>query len=1181
MQDTQNSFSSTLAEWLEANRHLAVSWMLGLSVLIGPLLFAPDALRLLRGEVLDVNLPLCTLVYLWLVFLWVARRIPDTWRVMGLLFVLYGFAVFFLYSEWLAGSGRVLMLVAMALASVFVGRRVGIAFGALNMLVYALMGLAFHQGWIDAYVSPDLIRVSSIVKEGAALLMGMGMMAIIVGFSNHALMATRRANQEILVARELLGKRAAEFERNAQALVQTQTVSEQARADAEMARHYLQTQVWQVTGLAQLNDILRSEQDLPVLATGVIRHLCSYLDVLIGALYIREDSGFHMLAGHAYSYRQHRTLRLRLGEGMVGQAALEKRPLIFSDVPKNYVGALTGLLDVQPRQILVAPFLYEGNVIGVVELGTLASFTPEDLNFVQSALETVAITIVTTQARMRIDALLTETRRQANELQVREDRLRATNAELASQTEALRHSEARLRIQQTDLEAANKELEATAAALREQQVRLDQQNRELKDAQRELEKQAADLLLANKYKSEFLANMSHELRTPLNSLLILARVLAENTPGNLNDDQVESARIIYNSGSDLLRLINDILDLSKVEAGKMTFHFEPVLLADLVHSLKTQFTSISAEKNLRFTTTLAEDLPSKIVSDYHRLSQILRNLLSNAFKFTDVGSVALTIVPVLSGEAPDAIPNAGVAFKVTDSGIGMTPEQQQRIFTAFQQADGSTSRKYGGTGLGLAISRELAVHLGGAITFDSAAGKGSTFTLYLPLEPVVMHPTQVTDGGHEAGGGVQASRFSADMLPATSPVAHAFRSPLSFADDRESLVAGDKVLLIVEDDAQFAKVLYDYAHTQNLQCLVARDGETGLRLAMERRPSAVILDLNLPGMNGWSVLEALKENPDTRHIPVHILSATEETLDAYRMGAIGFLTKPVTLDNLETVFQKITHFTTREIKSLLLVEDDADLRYSVRQLLNAGDIHIEEVSTGQAALALLCDRPFDCMILDLTLPDISGFDVLEQMNAGTAARPCPVIVYTGQSLSEEENLKLMRYADSVIIKGVKSPERLLDETALFLHQVVANMPADKQRTIKQLHSRETAFDGKRVLIVDDDMRNAFALSKVLHEKGLKVNVAASGARALEMLSETPSEFDIVLMDIMMPDMDGYETIARIRAQAQFHDLPILALTAKAMKGDAERCIAAGANDYLSKPVDVDRLFSVLRVWLYR
>ena len=962
--------------------------------------------------------------------------------------------------------------------------------------------------------------------------------------------------------------------------------ADRARKDTEAANQTLAAQMWQTAGQAQLNERVRGEQDIPTLASNVIQNLCRYLNAQVGALYVMEDNVLQVAGTYAYR-RKNLADQFQLGEGLVGQAALERQAIVVH-VPDDYIAACTqtitsmSLGEMLPRDVLVAPLVYDGQTIGVVEVGALVQFTPAQIEFIQKALESVAVAFTTAQARARINQLLSKTQQQAEELRVQEEELRATNEELEAQTESLRSSEAELRVKQSDLEAANAELEEKAqalerssAALRKQQAALDKQNQELLAAKQELERKAQELALASRYKSEFLANMSHELRTPLNSLLILAGMLAKNEQGNLTPDQVESAQIIYSGGADLLNLINEILDLSKVEAGRMEFRFSPMSLARLVSTMRLQFTHVAESKDIEFKITLAEDMPDAIVTDQQRVEQIVKNLLSNAFKFTEKGHVHLSIYRPrsevdLSKSGLD--PAHAVAISVTDTGIGMTPEQQRIVFEAFQQADGSTSRQYGGTGLGLTISRELATRLGGQIDLASEFGKGSTFTLYLPFKQ-----SHATEPEGNAGTTVAHPPARERPAPPSTPVAPPRPEVPSLPDDRDNLRPDDRVLLVIEDDDKFAKVVYDFAHKKGWKCLVAGDGETGLKLVKQHKANAIVLDLNLPRMSGWQVLDTLKTDPDTRHIPVHIMSVADENLDAYKRGAMGFLTKPATPEELDDAFQDIQEFGNRKIKSLLIVEDDENSRKSIRKLLEGSDVTISEAGLGHTALERLASQHFDCMILDLTLPDMSGFELLGRMHGNETMPKCPVIVYTGKALTEEENRELLKYADSVIVKGVKSPERLLDETALFLHRVIANLPEDKQRTIRQLHDREAVLVDKQILVVDDDARNAFALSKLLADKGLKVHIAPNGQKALELLDQTP--VDLVLMDIMLPGMDGYEVTKRIRDLPRFRHLPILALTAKAMKGDHEKCIAAGASDYLSKPVDAERLFSMLRVWL--
>ncbi|MBN2002502.1 MAG: response regulator [Anaerolineae bacterium] len=966
---------------------------------------------------------------------------------------------------------------------------------------------------------------------------------------------------------------------------QARDAAEQIQQELRTSNAALEAQMWQTRGQALLNECMRGEQNLGVLADNVLTKMCEYLGLLTGVLYIHDGNVLRLIGGYTYS-RRSLPAEVPANEGLFGQVLINKTPRKLKGLPARSLATSSGLLKLLPQSVLILPLLYDGKVVGVMELGALDDFSVTQMEFLSAALESISIALNTSRARDQINQLLTQTQLQAAELQSQQEELRQANEELEAQTESLRASEARLRDQQMVLEAANSELEEKTVELQEKQALLDQQNQELRAAQIELQRKAEEVALASKYKSEFLSNMSHELRTPLNSMLILAQILSKNMEGNLTPDQIESATIIHKSGNDLLGLINEILDLSKVEAGKMDFRYELVPLREIARGMEVLFGHVAEQKGVRFNVVADIDLQETIETDQQRLEQILKNLLANAFKFTEKGSVTLGMSRVVSAVSPS---EPAIVFRVTDTGIGMTPEQQTRVFQAFQQADGSTSRKYGGTGLGLTISRELAMRMGGEITLESVYGEGSTFILTLPLRRKPADERQPAPSGTTAAGLQPEVEAQTPFVPSVSPPSDAVTTTASgtppIPDDREKLHSGDHVLLIIEDDPQFAKIVYDYAHKKHFQCLAAGDGKSGLALAESYLPDAIILDLDLPLLSGWEVLGILKDNPATRHIPVHIMSGVDETFDIYRRGALGFTAKPISQEDLEGAFISLERFTDQGMKSLLIVEDDANLRQSVTKLLAGNDVQIDAVGSGQLALERLGIQSYDCMILDLNLPDMSGFDLLNYVREEIPSALCPVIIYTGHALTEEENLELLKYTDAqlrppcVIVKGIKSPERLLDETALFLHRVVAQMPEDKQQTIKRLHSRETVFTDKRILLVDDDARSSFAMSKLLGEKGLKVTLVNSGKKALEALEK--NEFHLILMDIMMPVMDGYETIRRIRQQPRFHDLPILALTAKAMKGDREKCIAAGASDYLAKPVDLERLFSMLRVWLYR
>ncbi len=970
---------------------------------------------------------------------------------------------------------------------------------------------------------------------------------------------------------------------------QTISALEQSKLQVEQREAEGKKQEWLSTRQAELSDTMRGQQDESTLAKNVIKYLCKYLQAQVGAIYIKQNDNLQLLGSYAYPKRKNFSNHFEVGESLVGQAALEKETILLTNIPADYIKVTSGLGETSPQNILVSPFSYEDEVTGVVELASLAEFGAGQIEFLEKVMPNIAITFNMAWSRTRMNELLDESQQQAEELQVQEEELRAANVELEAQAKSLERSQERLKTQQEELQATNAELEDKTQALSKQQVALEKRNKELLLAHAQLEQKAREVTLASKYKSEFLANMSHELRTPLNSILILARMLADNDVGNLSGEQTESARVIFKSGNDLLNLINDILDLSKVEAGKMELNLTRGSLTSLKNTLQQQFAHVAEEKGLEFEVILNDALPETILTDWQRVEQILKNLISNAIKFTGRGSVTVTIYRSqqtdelhsdldLSGPTPD--PAQTVAFSITDTGIGISTEQQDLIFEAFQQVDSSLSRQYTGTGLGLSISKSMATFLHGKIRLQSTPGQGSTFTLYLPE---TLAATMDTAGSSQAvAPGEQETEEKKDKVSPSPqlPLTNIQSSAPTIPDDRDNLSADDNILLIIEDDLSFAKILYNIARKNGFKCLTASDGETGLNLARTCKPDAIILDLQLPDISGWGVLNGLKNNPDLRHIPVHIMSAEDENLAAFRQGAMGFLTKPVSREALEGAFQKIDRFVAGGINLLLLVEDDADLRQTIYNLLSRKNIEIIETETGKAALNLLRSQPIDCMILDLKLPDISGFEILDRLSQDDTMSRCPIVIYTGQELTREENQTLMKYADSVILKSAVSSERLLDETALFLHQVVADLPEEKQQAIKRLYSKDAMLADKRILIVDDDMRNSFALSKLLTDKGVVVEIAGNGEKALELLAAEP-DFDLVLMDIMMPVMDGLETTRKIRAQKKFKQLPILALTAKAMKGDREKCLAAGANDYLTKPVDTERLLTMLRVWFYR
>lgn len=941
-------------------------------------------------------------------------------------------------------------------------------------------------------------------------------------------------------------------------------------------------QDWVKTGKNELNRIVLGENDIQVLSKDIISFLARHINAQIGTIYLASENGALNLSGsYAFSKRKSLAASVELGEGLVGQAALEGEIISITDIPDDYIRINSSFGDSPPRNIVAAPFSFKRAVKGVIELGSFEEFSDARLDFLRDVSSSIAIAFQTVQNQTRLKELLDETQRQAAQLQVQEEELRTANEELEEQTRSLKESEERLRQQQEEMEVINEELMEKTNFLEEQKDQISLNNRELEDTRIELEQRARELEMTGRYKSEFLANMSHELRTPLNSLLLLSRDLAENSDGNLTANQVESAQIVHNSGVELLNLIDEILDLAKIESGKMALKIDAVRLEDVTDYVERNFKHVAEEQGLAFETALGEALPDTIRTDRQRLEQILKNLIANALKFTDQGSVTVAISrppdSAAAGPSRSGLDREhAVAFQVRDTGIGIAADKQRVIFEAFQQADGGTTRKYGGTGLGLSISRDLAKLLGGEIKLESRPGEGSSFTLYLPEDAPAeeeQQPDPVRKAAQEPAAeatGASSSRTEQSRIP-----------PARFLpDDRDGLQEGDRSILIIEDDTAFARILLDQCHAKGFKALVAATGEAGLDLAENYRPAAVILDIKLPGMSGWTVLNALKENPATRHIPVHIMSVQEVAMEALHKGAMGFLTKPVAREDLDDAFQKIEQVVEKKIKELLIVEDNPHQRRAIVKLIGDAEIRIVEAASGAEAMAALRRENFDCLILDLGLADMTGFDFLNETASARDIVLPPVIVYTGKELSREEERELRKHAESIIIKGVRSEERLLDETALFLHRTVNSMPPGKREMIINLHDRDAMFEGRTILLVDDDMRNLFAVSKILAEKGMHVIKAEDGAKALEALDKQP-QIDLVLLDIMMPVMDGYETARAIRKQARFKDLPVITLTAKAMKEDRDKCIAAGANDYLAKPVDVDRLLSMLRVWLYK
>ena len=946
-------------------------------------------------------------------------------------------------------------------------------------------------------------------------------------------------------------------------LVVAHDVTESRRLKAELVRLD-----WLKTGLVRLNDVMTGDPDLTTLASQAISELTTYVGAHVGVVYVaQEDAGDSLLLAGSYACTkgETRSSMFKIGEGLVGQAALEKKPILVQNVPEDYITVASGLGERSPRSILVSPFLYENRVKGVVEVGTLAEVTDQQMEYLKQSMPVLALAVENALGRARLAHTLSDSQALAVKLQEQQDDLRASNEQLREQTGALRLSEETMKAQQEQLRVTNEELV-------EKHNLLTRQKSDGDDARRDIRKQAEELALVSRYKSEFLANMSHELRTPLNSLLLLAQSLSENNSGNLTVEQVESAKIIHDSGGDLLNLINEVLDLSKIEAGRMDLQLDTVRIGDLADGMRASFRHMTKAKGLELVIAVHEEAPAEIASDRSRIDQIIRNLMSNAIKFTDTGSVTVTFARPSPGTdlSRSGIPaGGGLAIAVKDTGIGIAQEDQRIIFKAFQQMDGGTARKYGGTGLGLSISRELARLLGGEIQLESESGRGSTFTLYLP--PAVTAGLKVAPGDTAT---VTVDRADKGARP---DAMRRSAAAAQISDDRDNLKNGDSVILVIEDDPDFGRILRRKCHAKGFKCLAAATGEAGLELAAKHLPSAVLLSIDLPGMDGWTVLDALKEDTSTRHIPVHIVSEEGTSTESRRRGAVGLATKPVSPEALDQAFRSLDQISAGWPKRVLVVEDDPTIRRETVNLIADADVRVDEVETGEQALQALRPGGYDCVVLDPALPDLNGAKLLGMLVSEGVPLP-PVVVHTARELTREEEAAIRECADSVVVKGVRSHERLLDEVSLFLHRVVSRMPEEKRKAILALHDIHALPRDKKVLIVDDDMRTTFAMSHFLSERGMNTLKAEHGERALRLLEEQPN-VDLVLMDIMMPVMDGYETIRRIRDQERFRTLPIIALTAKAMPEDREKCLAAGADDYLPKPVDQARLVSMMHVWL--
>ena len=907
-------------------------------------------------------------------------------------------------------------------------------------------------------------------------------------------------------------------------------------------------QDWLKTNLAKFTNMLQGQRDLATVGRLLLSELTPLVNAHQGVIYqmgSEEAHGLNLLSAYADDGANGHPRALHLGEGLIGQCAVDKRRMLITEMPETAVPISSALFKVPPRNNIVLPVLFENQVKAVIELASINEFTTLQTMFLEQLTTSIGIVLNSIEATMQTEGLLKQSQQLAGELQA----------------------------QQRELQQTNEQLEQKAQQLAERNVEVERKNQEIEQARRALEEKATELALTSKYKSEFLANMSHELRTPLNSILILGQQLTDNPEGNLSGKQVEFARTIHGAGTDLLNLISDILDLSKIESGTVTVDAEEVFFSNLVDMVARPFRHEADTRQLSFEVHVDPNLGRTITTDTKRLQQVLKNLLSNAFKFTGQGGVRLNVSAALGGWSTEhpvlSQAPAVVSFEVSDTGIGIPLEKQKIIFEAFQQADASTSRKYGGTGLGLAISRELASLLGGEIHLRSTPNSGSTFTLYLPVKYVgptaaVHATTAVTAPAALHAGPHLAPERTIEPIP----------------DDRMDVQPGDAILLIVEDDPHYARILIDLARDKGFKALLAMRGDDALNLAKQYQPTAVSLDVFLPDMLGWNVLSQLKQNSLTRHIPVQIVTLDEDRQHGLARGAFSFVTKPTTREGIADALSRIKEFSAPRRKRLLVVEDNKAEQMSIRELLGHDDIEIVNAGSGDEALATLRDQPCDCVVLDLRLPDMSGFEVLERMRADDALTDVPVVVFTGRELSAEEDAQLHTMARSIVVKGVELPERLLNETALFLHRVITDLPAEKQKMLERLNSSDEDLVGRTVLLVDDDARNIFALSSVLERRGMNVLTATTGNEAIELIERTPS-LAIVLMDIMMPEMDGYQTMEKIRQNRAYRRLPIIALTAKAMKGDREKCLEAGASDYLAKPVNTEQLLSALRMWLHR
>ncbi|HYF03631.1 MAG TPA: response regulator [Patescibacteria group bacterium] len=939
----------------------------------------------------------------------------------------------------------------------------------------------------------------------------------------------------------------------------------------------LKKREWLQGGIANINDVLLGEKNLGELTRDILNTLANYTSAQLGAFYISDKNNclLKLCSTFATSPENH-PKEIPFGENLIGQAAQSQKAVFLENVPQNYITVSSALGAAVPASVAIVPIILNGRTIGVIELASLDVFEEYEKQLFALINIPVGIALITVQTRIQVEKLLGETQEKSRELQQQQIEMEATNAELEMQTQKLQASEEELKVQQEELIQTNQEIEEKAQLLEEQYQVINEKNSELEEVSRENERKAQELVLSNRYKSEFLANMSHELRTPLNSILLLSQLLSKNSAKNLDEEQVEFASVINMSGKGLLELINEILDLSKIESGKMTIDFEDVLLKDMVYSIQSIFDPIASSKLLKLDVEVDNKLPEEIRTDKMRIEQVLKNFLSNAFKFTEEGIVALKISyapadaeysdPFLKGK--DVI-----AFAVKDSGIGIPRDKHQLVFEAFQQADGSTKRKYGGTGLGLSISREIAKMLGGEVQLESEEGKGSTFTLYVPVnsEAVLAEKAATEEIANEQFINVESLKnekeytdFRVETIPSEIP------------DDRENITAQDKVILIVEDDTNFAKALLKFTKERGYKGVVAVRGDLGVEFALRFRPVAILLDIQLPVMDGWTVMDNLKQNPATRHIPVHIMSSMEMKKESLLKGAVNFISKPMLSTQIDDVFQSLESMIEKHDRHVLIVEDNALHAEELTQHLVEANVTTCLARNSKDALRFLKTDATECVIFDISAEEKTMLEVIEKIKEDPLYDALPIIVYTEKPVSKQEELRIKKHASAIIVKTATSYKRLLSEVDLFLHKV-EETPGEKQK--KRLYIGDKALHGKTVLVVDDDARNLLSLTKALEQQQMIIQQATDGKEALERLKDSIP--DVMLLDIMMPEMDGYEVLKFIRNDQTLRNLPVIALTAKTMNSERDKCIQAGASDYISKPVDFDKLLSLLRVWLYR